>query len=54
MLDEDNCHETLATCTDVVGGENSFTCTCMTGYTGNGVTCTSKSVILLILCAGGV
>lgn len=39
-LNEDNCHDTLATCTDVVGGEGSFQCTCIPGYTGDGVTCT--------------
>jgi len=38
---EDNCHDTLATCSDVVGGVDSFECTCITGYTGDGVTCTS-------------
>ena len=40
-LGEDNCHDTLATCSDVVGGSDSFECTCITGYTGDGVTCTS-------------
>ena len=39
----DNCHGTLATCIDDVGAEDSFTCTCISGYTGNGVTCTSTS-----------
>ena len=41
-LGEDNCHATLATCTDVVGGEDSFNCTCIAGYTGDGVTCNSE------------
>ena len=36
--DEDNCHEN-ANCTNTVG---SFTCSCNPGYTGDGVTCTSK------------
>jgi len=40
----DNCHDTLATCSDVVGGSDSFECTCITGYTGDGVTCNSKSL----------
>ena len=39
---EDNCHSIRATCADVVGGQDSFTCTCITGYTGDGVTCSSK------------
>ena len=42
-LDLDNCHDTLATCMDDVGAGDSFTCTCISGYTGNGVTCTSTS-----------
>ena len=41
-MGEDNCHSTRATCADVVGGQDSFTCTCITGYTGDGVTCSSK------------
>ena len=32
----DNC-DARAVCTNIIG---SFTCTCQTGYTGNGVTCT--------------
>lgn len=34
--DMDNCAQ-QATCTDT---EGSFTCTCNTGYTGDGMTCT--------------
>ena len=30
------CHATLATCTNTVG---SRTCTCKTGYSGDGITC---------------
>ena len=37
---EDNCHDTLATCSDVVGGDRSFECTCIAGYIGDGVSCT--------------
>ena len=44
--DLDNCHDTLATCTDVIGGVDSFTCECITGYTGDGVTCTSKYCLM--------
>ena len=53
----DNCHEVFATCTDVVGAENSFICTCNPGYTGSGVTCASMTGInhpnmsyLFVLC----
>ena len=41
-LGVDNCHDTPAYCTDVVGGEESFNCACIAGYTGDGVTCNSK------------
>ena len=41
---EDNCHPTLASCTNIVGGSGSFECACVTGYTGDGVTCTSMGV----------
>ena len=30
------CHATLGTCTNTIG---SFTCACISGYSGNGVTC---------------
>ena len=36
--DLNNCHEN-AQCTNT---EGSFTCSCNPGYTGDGVTCTSK------------
>ena len=36
--DEDSCHEN-ANCTNT---EGSYTCSCNPGYTGDGVTCTSK------------
>jgi len=36
--DEDNCHQN-ANCTNT---EGSYTCSCNLGYTGDGVTCTSK------------
>ena len=45
-LGEDNCHES-ATCSDVVGGEDSFTCTCNTGYTGDGVSCVGEYCCIL-------
>ena len=36
--EEDNCHEN-ANCANT---EGSFTCSCNSGYTGDGVNCTSK------------
>ena len=39
-LNTDDCHATFATCTNTDG---SFTCTCNTGYDGDGVTCTGES-----------
>ena len=36
--DSNNCHEN-ANCTNTDG---SYTCSCNPGYTGDGVTCTSK------------
>ena len=39
-----NCHPTLATCTNTPG---SFTCQCIAGFNGDGVTCTSKWIIVL-------
>ena len=40
-LNEDDCSE-FATCSDIVGGEGSFQCTCNTGYSGDGTACNSK------------
>ena len=48
-LSEDNCHDTLASCTDIVGGSGSFECTCITGYSGDGVTCTSMGMHTTIM-----
>ena len=45
---EDNC-SVNAICSDTVGGEDSFQCTCNTGYTGNGVNCTSEKVMHALL-----
>ena len=50
-LGEDNCHDTLASCTDIVGGSGSFECACITGYTGDGVTCTSMGMWTIIMLA---
>ena len=46
--DSDNCDEN-AQCTNTNG---SFTCTCNSGYSGDGVSCTSKlaTTLLAILC----
>ena len=46
--DSDNCDEN-AQCTNTDG---SFTCTCNSGYSGDGVSCTSKlaTTLLAILC----
>jgi len=38
------CHATLATCTNTIG---SFTCACISGYSGNGVTCTGNNYFFL-------
>ena len=35
-LGTDNCADDTATCANTVG---SFTCACILGYTGDGVTC---------------
>ena len=42
--DLNNCHE-IANCTNT---EGSFTCSCNPGYTGDGVTCTSKWQLLFL------
>ena len=36
------CHENAA-CSDVVGGENSYNCTCNPGFTGDGTSCVGES-----------
>ena len=38
---QDKCHE-KATCSDVVGGDNSYNCTCSSGYTGDGFSCVGE------------
>ena len=38
-----NCHA-KATCLNV---EGDFTCTCMSGYTGDGLNCTGKNLTML-------
>ena len=43
LLGESKCHEN-ATCTDVVGGEDSYNCTCNTGFTGDGSSCVGEEL----------
>lgn len=45
LMDQDNCH-TNATCSDTNG---SYQCFCLSGYTGDGVNCTSKHTLFLLL-----
>ncbi|CAI8022472.1 Ephrin type-A receptor 3 [Geodia barretti] len=42
LLGEAMCHENAA-CSDVVGGENSYNCTCNPGFTGDGFSCVGNS-----------
>ena len=37
-VDEDNCHRSRGICSDIVGSSGSFQCSCIPGYTGDGVT----------------
>ena len=41
-----NCHSN-AVCSDTIG---SFECVCQEGYMGDGVNCTSKSILLSVVC----
>ena len=41
LLGEAMCHNN-ATCSDVVGGENSYNCTCNPGFTGDGTSCVGE------------
>ena len=50
-MGEDNCHPTFANCTDIVGGSGSFECTCITGYTGDGVSCTGMGMCTIVMLA---
>ena len=40
-LGVDTCHES-ATCSDVIGGAESFSCSCNPGYTGDGTSCVGE------------
>ena len=37
VVGEHNCSGTHGACSDVVGGRDSFQCSCLPGYSGNGV-----------------
>ena len=41
----DNCDMNFANCTNTIG---SFNCTCIDGFTGDGITCTSKTNFLSV------
>ena len=41
LLGEAMCHNNAA-CSDVVGGENSYNCTCNPGFTGDGTSCVGE------------
>jgi len=40
LTNNGGCHATLGICTNTVG---SFTCACISGYHGNGITCTGNN-----------
>ena len=43
------CHKN-ATCSDVVGGEDSYNCTCNSGYSGDGFSeCVGEVTVINIL-----
>lgn len=39
QLQTDSCHSTLGQCTNT---EGAYTCSCLTGYQGDGITCTGN------------
>ena len=41
LLGEAECHKN-ATCSDVVGGEDSYICNCSPGFTGDGFSCVGE------------
>ena len=47
----DNCDNTNGACTNI---DASFTCTCNTGYAGDGVTCTGIHISVLFLWIGNL
>ena len=38
---EHSCHD-KAICSDVIGADDSYNCTCESGYTGDGYSCLSE------------
>ena len=45
VLKTDNC-DSAANCTNTAGG---FNCSCVEGYSGDGITCTGKLLICLLI-----
>ena len=47
-LEMDICHEN-ATCSDVIGSEDSYNCTCNAGYTGDGFSCIGENTLIILI-----
>ena len=56
ITDIDECSEVLDSCdmnADCTDTDGSFTCTCQVGFSGDGLTCTSKKCVVLMVVAKG-